>query len=89
MIAGPPEDKNKYTKWPQTFQEKMIRHFTLSFIDENHNGIFLHKVDLDPIYDLELDKTELNEYPLESIQIPMSDYSNFWIYHPKEKKSLK
>ncbi|EMK04227.1 hypothetical protein [Leptospira kirschneri] len=42
----------------------MIRHSTLSFIDENHNGIFLHKVDLDPIHDLELDETELNEYPL-------------------------
>ncbi|WP_061246695.1 WGR domain-containing protein [Leptospira noguchii] len=85
LIAGPPGDKNKYTKWPQTFQEKMVHHSTLSFIDENRNGVFLQEVDLDPVYDLELDETELNEYPLKSIKIPMSDYSNFWIYHPKEK----
>ncbi|EMY78891.1 WGR domain protein [Leptospira weilii serovar Ranarum str. ICFT] len=87
LVAGPPGDKKNYTKWPKTFQEKMIYHSSLVLIDENRTGISLQEIDLDPIDDLELDTTELNEYPLESIKIPMSDFSDCWLYHPKEKNS--
>ncbi|EMP82567.1 WGR domain protein [Leptospira santarosai str. CBC1531] len=87
LIAGPPGDLKKYNKWPKTFQEKMAYHSTLAFIDTNDMGIILQEVDLDPIDDLELDTTELNEYPLQSIKIPMSDFSDCWLYHPKEKNS--
>ncbi|EMJ94143.1 WGR domain-containing protein [Leptospira alstonii] len=86
-IAGPPGDKKNYTKWPETFQEKMIYHSSLALIDENRTGIFLQEIDLDPVDDLELDETELNEYPLKLIKIPMSDFSDCWLYHPKEKNS--
>ncbi|AVQ12692.1 WGR domain protein [Leptospira santarosai] len=87
LIAGPPGDIKKYNKWPKTFQEKMAYHSTLALIDANRTGIFLQEIDLDPIDDLELDATELNEYPLQSIKIPMNDFSDCWLYHPKEKNS--
>ncbi|EMJ48644.1 WGR domain protein [Leptospira santarosai str. HAI1349] len=66
LIADPPGDLKKYNKWPKTFQEKIAYHSTLAFIDTNDMGIILQEVDLDPINDLELDTTELNEYPLQS-----------------------
>jgi ankyrin repeat protein len=80
LIATPPADLVMYADWPQAFQNLIINHEHIWFPEIGH-ALCLG----DPG---NFDKTFIVDSVIRESKVlcPMGDFSDWWIYHPCEKK---
>ncbi|MDI7198116.1 hypothetical protein QMM61_15635 [Leptospira santarosai] len=89
LTASPPLDKKKLGKWPKSFQNLMTVHGSLSLekaqLYLGPNGAFESEDLLEYLDDLEDKQDILGEINADEILSPITDYSDWWLYHPTKK----
>ncbi|MDI7229973.1 hypothetical protein QMM87_15070 [Leptospira santarosai] len=89
LTASPPLDKKKLGKWPKSFQNLMTVHGSLSLekaqLYLGPNGAFESEDLFEYLDDLEDKQDILGEINADEILSPITDYSDWWLYHPTKK----
>ncbi len=88
LIASPPADQSVYEKWPQSFQKCVAHHEHLSFPEKGW-ALHLGDVGLFESEYLEEDDSDLLEFTTrQEVLCPITDYSDWWLYHPGYKNPI-
>ena len=82
LHATPPAAASAYKKWPRSFQAAIANHEHLSFPDQG--GV--HLGEAGTFESRYLDDSKLSRYE-RSILVPVTDYSDWWLYDPEEKNA--
>ncbi len=85
LVCSPPADPGDYAAWPKSFQNIVKHHETLAY-PETGWSLNLGDVGNFEVEFLEDADSELLEYVDDPSDIlcPITDYSDWWLYHPSE-----
>ncbi len=85
LTASPPADLSEYKNWPKSFQKCVSVHEFLSFPEEGWAMYLGDAGNFEAEY-LEEDESDLLDYTeAENVLCPITDYSDWWLYHPGKK----
>jgi hypothetical protein len=84
LHASPPAAPDAYSSWPAGFQALVAHHEYLSFPDDD--GWCLTLGDVGTFESSYLENSELAD-DRAGILVPLTDYSDWWLYHPSERNS--
>jgi|GEM_PF-1908724 len=88
LTASPPADLKKYNEWPDSFRKCIAKHEYMSFPEEGWALYLGNAGGFEPEY-LEDEESELLDYiDAEDALCPITDYSDWWLYHPGKKNSF-
>ena len=85
LFASPPADMSKYQSWPKSFQKCVAVHEYLAFPEEGWSMYLGDAGNFEAEY-LEEDESDLLDHvEAENALCPITEYSDWWLYHPGKK----